>query len=141
MSKLLLLSFFIGIAINSLGQSFPGGLTPLQHRLMVLDKIAIVGDRHKQLTEDVLMAATAITIDGITFQKIWLCFNGDKLTMMILTIPSDSDKNTIVKILTKKYKKTTCTNNNETCFQNGNIKISISKENSLVYQYNKEENF
>jgi hypothetical protein len=141
MHKVILVSFFIGVAINSLGQNFPGGVTPLQPRLMVLDKIAVVGDRHKQLTEDVLMAATAITIDGITFQKIWLCFNSDKLTMMILSIPSDSDKTTIVKILTKKYKKATCTNDNETCFQNGNIKISISKDNSLIYQYNKEESF
>ena len=128
---------------SSFGQNFPGGLKPLENRFTVIDRVAIEGDRHRQLTDEVLMLSNPITINAITFKKIWISFKSDKLVMMILEIPSSSDQVKIKSILSKKYKKSSCSNttNDLVCFRNGDIEISITKDMNLIYYYNKQESF
>lgn len=140
--KYLLITLLL-LNYSSFGQNFPGGLKPLENRYTVIDKVAIEGDSHRQLTDDVLMLSNPITINDITFRKIWISFKSDKLVMMILKIPSASDQVKIKNILSKKYKLISCSKatNDLICYRNGDMEISITKENDLIYSCNKQESF
>lgn len=140
------------LSISAPAQKFPFDITPLSSPQMVNLKKPIQSVRSEPFQNlEIYKFSTTCVLQGISFSIVFLDFEDGKLTKMTFPIKSNANGETVIRLLSSKYKRESNSNySTPYCYRNGDILIYYIKLDKpdmvnncgyLYYEYQASDSF